>query len=146
MLARVDTPAGTMATVHRTYLTIDGHKADVPSPKKLMPCAIDGASAGGAVRLYPARETLCIAEGIETALAVRLQSGYPAWAAISATGMAHVVLPAIVQTVLICADHDQPGIEAAHALANRLLREGRQVKILLPPTPGTDWADEVHRA
>jgi putative DNA primase/helicase len=139
----VDDPDGAMVTLHRTYLTPDGHKADVPTAKKLMRCATDGASAGGAIRLYPAGETLCVSEGIETALAVRLQSGYPVWAAISATGMAQVVLPSIAQTILICADHDKAGIEAAHALANRLLWEGRQIKILLPPTPGADWADEV---
>ena len=39
---------------------------------------------------------------------------------------------------------DKPGIEAAHALAKRLLHEGRQIKILIPPTPGNEWADEVH--
>jgi putative DNA primase/helicase len=146
MLARVDNPAGNLATIHRTYLTTDGRKAAVPHQKKLMPCAQDGASAGGAIRLYPAGETLCVTEGIETALAVRLQSGYPVWSTVSATGLVQVVVPTIVQAVLICADHDQAGIEAAHALAYRLMREGRQIKILLPPTPGTDWADEVKSA
>jgi putative DNA primase/helicase len=146
MLARVDNVEGVMVTLHRTYVTHDGHKAAVPTVKKLMPCALNGASAGGAIRLYPAEETLCVTEGIETALAVRMQSGYAVCAAISATGMAQVILPPIAQTVLICADHDRAGIEAAHALANRLLREGRQVKILLPPTPGTDWCDALRQA
>jgi len=143
MLARVDNAEGIMVTLHRTYVTTDGRKADVPSPKKLMPPALHGASAGGAIRLYPARETLAISEGIETALAVRRRTGFAVWAAVSATGMTQICLPAIARTILIGADHDTPGIEAAHALAHRLLHDGRQVTIYLPRTPQTDWCDAV---
>jgi hypothetical protein len=64
MVARVDDPRGEFATLHRTYLTFDGHKAAVPSPKKLMSPAIPGATHGGAIRLYAPDETLGIAEGI----------------------------------------------------------------------------------
>src|SRR5262245_36000755 len=46
MVARVDGPSGELATLHRTYLTLDGHKAAVPAPKKMkspaVPCATSG--------------------------------------------------------------------------------------------------------
>jgi hypothetical protein len=63
MLARVDDSSGHAVTLHRTYLTIEGYKADVPSVKKLMPSVRPGATRGGAIRLYPAGETLALAGG-----------------------------------------------------------------------------------
>ena len=141
MVARVDNPSGRAVTLHRTYLTLDGRKADVPSPKKLMSPAIPGATRGGAIRLYPAGETLAVTEGIESALAVRLATGLRVWAAICAGGMARLIVPPEVHLVVICADHDAAGLDAARALARRLLTEQRRVKILVPNRPGADWAD-----
>jgi putative DNA primase/helicase len=146
MVARVDDPSGQMVTLHRTYLTPDGHKAAVPTPKKLMSPAVPGATRGGAIRLYPPGETLAVTEGIETALAVRLATGLPVWAAIAAHGMKQIIVPPDVRLVVICADHDSPGIKAARELARRLLTEQRRVKILIPDTPGTDWADQKEGA
>jgi putative DNA primase/helicase len=141
MLARVDAPSGHAVTLHRTYLTLDGRKADVPTAKKLMPPALSGATRGGAIRLYPASETLAVAEGIETALAVRLHTGLTVWSTICAGGMARLVVPPEVHLVVICADHDTAGLDAARTLARRLLAEWRRVKMLTPDTPGADWAD-----
>jgi putative DNA primase/helicase len=137
----VDDAQGQGISLHRTYLTIDGHKADVPTAKKLMPSVIPGATRGGAIRLYPAGETLAVTEGIETALAVHLAIGLPVWAAICAGGMARLIVPNVVRLVVICADNDIAGLDAARALARRLLVEQRRVKLLTPDTPGTDWAD-----
>jgi putative DNA primase/helicase len=142
MLARVDDPCGRAVSLHRTYLTRDGHKAAVPTPKKLMSAVRPGATRGGAIRLYLAGETLAIAEGIETALAVRLATGLPVWSTICAGGMARLLIPSEVHLVIICADHDPAGLDAARALARRLLMEQRRVKILTPETPGKDWADQ----
>ena len=86
---------------------------------------------------------MAITEGIETALAVRLATGLPVWATIAAGGMARLIVPPAVRLVVICTDHDAPGLKAAKTLARRLLDEGRRVKILYPDTPGTDWADSV---
>jgi putative DNA primase/helicase len=141
MVARVDDPHGELATLHRTYLVYDGKKAEVPTPKKLMPPAVAGATNGGAIRLYAPTETLAVAEGIETALAVRLATGLPVWSTLSAGGMARLIVPNDVRLVVICADHDPAGLDAAKALARRLLAEGRRVKIITPDTPGADWAD-----
>jgi putative DNA primase/helicase len=141
LVALVQALDGTMVNVHRTYLTYDGHKANVPTVKKLMPSAVPGATKGGAIRLSPPGETLAIAEGCETALAVRQATGLSVWAAMAASNMALLAVPAVVQLVVICADHDQAGLDAAKALARRLLADGRRVKILTPATPGTDWLD-----
>ena len=141
MVARVDDADGHAVTLHRTYLAPDGRKATVPEPKKLMSPAISGATRGGAIRLYPASETLAIAEGIETALAVRLATALPVWAALCAGGLARLIVPAEVLLVVICADHDAAGLGAAQTLAQRLLVAQRRVKILMPDTPGMDWAD-----
>lgn len=141
MLARVDDPSGRAVTLHRTYLTLDGHKAEVSSPKKLMSPATPGTTRGGAIRLYTAGETLAITEGIETALAVRLATDLPVWASICAGGMERLIVSAEVRLVVICADNDPAGLDAARTLARRLLVEQCRVKILTPDTPGADWAD-----
>jgi putative DNA primase/helicase len=143
MVARVDDPSGRAVTLHRTYLTLDGRKANVLSPKKLMSPAVPGAIPGGAMRLYPAGETLAVAEGVETALAVRLATGLPVWASICASGMARLVVPPEVHLVVICADHDSTGLDAAWSLARRLLGEQRRVKIVYPDQPGADWAEAL---
>lgn len=141
LVARVDDASGHAVTLHRTYLTPDGHKADVPTVKKLMSPAVSGVTRGGAIRLYQAGETLAVTEGIETALAVRLATGLPVWASICAGGMARLIIPDEVCLVVICADHDPVGLGAAKVLARRLLADQRRVKILTPDTPGADWAD-----
>ena len=143
MVALVQAPDGTMVNVHRTYLTADGHKANVPTVKKLMPPAVPGATRGGAIRLSPAGETLAVAEGLETALAVRLATDLPVWATIAASNMALLVVPDVVRLVVICADHDKAGLDAAKSLARRLLAEERRAKILTPEKPGTDWLDTL---
>jgi putative DNA primase/helicase len=141
MIARIDDPNGRGVSIHRTYLTSDGHKAAVPSVKKLMPAMFPGATRGGVIRLYPAGETLAVTEGIETGLAVHLATGLPVWSTICAGGMAQLIVPAEVRLVMICADHDPQGLDAARALARRLLVEQRRVKMLIPDRPGADWAD-----
>jgi putative DNA primase/helicase len=143
MVALVQAPDGTSVSLHRTYLTRNGHKADVLSPKKLMSPAVPGATRGGAIRLYPVGETLTVAEGIETGLAVRVSAGLPIWVTLSAGNMRGLMVPQRVQLLVICADHDLAGLDAAKALARRMLAEGRRVKILAPDLPGTDWADTL---
>jgi hypothetical protein len=141
LIATVQDPHGAVATLHRVYLNNSGAKADVPTPKKSMPTP--STINGAAVRLDSPTETLAVTEGIETGLAVRLTARLPVWAALSAGGMTNIVVPDTVRLVIICADHDTGGTgeQAAKKLAQRMLAEGRRVKILMPTIPGTDWAD-----
>jgi putative DNA primase/helicase len=70
MLAMVQGHGGNAITIHRTYLTADGYKAPVESPKKLMRYPSQRKLAGGVIRLVEAGAVLAVAEGLETALAV----------------------------------------------------------------------------
>jgi putative DNA primase/helicase len=148
MLCRVDNPEGKPVSIHRTYLK-DGNKAPVPEPKKLMSPPVSGATRGAAIRLFQATDTLAVAEGVETALAVYIATNMPVWATISAGGMASLRLPESVTTVRIMTDLDRSGAGelAARSLAMRLVREGRDARIIKPrgPVPadrkGIDWLD-----
>lgn len=143
LVARVADPAGRGVTLHVTYLTADGRKADVPSPKKLLSPPSPGATTGAAIRLCAVGGVLAVAEGIETALAIHAASGVPAWATVSANGMRALVLPEHVREVYVCADHDVSGVgqAAGLALSERLAEEGRIVRLVVPPHPGQDWND-----
>ncbi len=142
ILAVIRDPAGNPVALHRTYLRADGSgKADVPSSRKLCPPSRPNGLRGAAIRLYSAGERLALTEGLETGLAVRIATGWPAWSCISAHGLQTVELPAGVVDVLIAADHDEAGERAAYALARRLIREGRTPRVAIPETEGADWAD-----
>jgi putative DNA primase/helicase len=140
MVARVEGPGG-LQGLHLTLLEPDG------LGRKEKRLARGSKPKGGAIRLFPleAGRPLALAEGIETALAVREATGWPVWATIAAPFMKEVALPPEVKEVVIAADHDKAGIEAAHALARRLLREGRRVRIAVPPEEGEDWLDVLVR-
>lgn len=123
--------------IHRTYLQPDGGgKINHPQARMML-----GNATGGAVRLAPHGWRLGIAEGIETALSVQQTTGLPMWACLSTSGLQNVILPDEVREVVICADHDPPGLRAAHNAADRLIQLGVRVKIALPPQEGHDFND-----
>ncbi len=145
MLACIQGPDGHAVTLHRTYLQ-DGHKAAMKDAKKVLSSGINGA----AVRLFDASEELAIAEGIETAIAVNLATGKPVWAGLSAGNLEKLWLPDSVRSICIYADNDADadfdGQAFAFALARRLKKQQRQtgprqVRVFMPKTAGTDWAD-----
>lgn len=127
-----------VSAVARTYLDDAGHKSTIEPVRMML-----GHVAGGAVRLARATDQLIVAEGIETALSVLQATRMPAWAALSAVGIRRLVLPALplASEVLIAADHDAEGIQAAQAAAGRWRGEGRRVHIAVPPEPGADFND-----
>ena len=146
MIACVQGPDGHAVTLHRTYLR-DGRKALGDQSKKLLSAGINGA----AVRLDEATDELALTEGIETALAVRLRTGKPTWAAINCGNLERIWIPEQVQRVCIYADNDSDaefaGQASAYILAQRLVREAkkagvpRTVEVFVPRQAGTDWAD-----
>jgi hypothetical protein len=148
MVALVTGADGAPVTVHRTYLTPEGRKAHVSAPKKLMGYP-GNRLVGGAIRLFPPGPTLGVAEGSETALAVRLRTGMPVWSALSAGLLARLEPPAETSLVVVWADRDRSGAGEAAALSlrERLLQRGIPVAVHLPPGPiparakGIDWAD-----
>ncbi len=57
--------------------------------------------------------------------------------------MKNVVFPPEVKVVIIAADNDKVGREAAEALGNRLASEGRIVRVAVPKGKGKDWLDKL---
>lgn len=149
MVAAVRSLDGKLVTLHRTFLSNEGRKADVQEPKKLMALGDGETMRGAAVQLGKPADVLCIAEGIETALSVQLATGLPCWSAVSANGMRAVEIPERVRTVLIFPDKDasRVGQEAAEDLRRRLAQERRLAVIIniedeIPEgSKGLDWND-----
>jgi putative DNA primase/helicase len=140
MVAPIVAPDGQVVALHRTYLTRDGRKAEVPTVKKLTGAA--GPLAGAAVPLYrPQAGRIGIAEGIETALAASCAAGVPTVASYCADNLARWRWPADVRRLLVFADADERGKKAADELVFRAVRAGLQAQALAPSTPGADWAD-----
>jgi putative DNA primase/helicase len=138
MIARIDDLDGRLIGVHRTWLARDPAGA-----WRRFDRASLGPIGGGAVRLGPAAETLMIGEGLETCLSAVQATGMPAWAALSTSGIVALILPPIVRTVIILADHDRSsaGERAARTAAVRWIAEGRRARIAMPPEPDTDFND-----
>ncbi len=141
MVAPLVNRAGDVLALHRTYLTAAGQKAPVPGPvKKLTPAA--GLLRGTHIPLHrPVDGATGIGEGIETSLAACLASDVPTVAAYSAGNLAAWQWPTCARRLVIFADHDKAGAEAAETLRARALAAGIRVQTLTPETPGQDWAD-----
>ena len=142
MLARFHATDGRCVALHQTYLTQDGCKANVPTPKKMSPTS--GHLMGGCIPLaQPVDGALGIAEGIETALCASAGSGVPVVAAYSASCLAGFVLPNGLKRLVIFGDNDDSGTgqSAAEKLACRARAAGIAVTVAVPQTPNTDWAD-----
>ncbi len=140
MVALVTNAVDQPVAVHRTYLRADGSgKATVEPPKATL-----GPCWGSAIRLDPVAEELAIGEGVESSASAGRLLGLPAWAAISAGNLAKgLMLPSEVTAVVIAADSDRAGREAAQAAADRWRREGRRVRIAVPDRAGSDFNDLI---
>lgn len=138
MLAVIRDPQGHPVGLHRTYLTVDGQKAPVPSPKKFSSLV----GSPNAVQLFlPDSSRLAIAEGIETALSFQILSGIPTWSTLSAGGIERFVPPSGTQEIIVAGDYDIAGIHAANTLIARMERQGILVRGIFPDIPREDWND-----
>lgn len=145
LIAKVTAPDGSPATVHRTYLTQDGRKADVDAPRRLMPGVV---AKGSAVRLAePRNGVLGIAEGIETAFAASRLFGVPCWSAINARMLMTWIAPTEVKEVIVFGDNDATlvGQAAAWTCAANHRAKGIAARVEIPPNAGEDW-DDVARS
>jgi len=140
MLGAFRGPEGEIRTMHVTYLE-NGAKAAVDAPKKFLPPI--HKRSGGAIRLSDITDTLGIAEGIETALAVKKHIGTNCWAAGNTTMLEAFIPPLGVSAIEIYGDrdHSYAGQKSSYALAERLTREGYTVNVYLPERIG-DFCDQ----
>jgi phage/plasmid primase-like uncharacterized protein len=133
--------------VQATYLREDGAgKADISPSRKTF-----GSPAASAVRLLEGCDTLVIGEGIESTLSVMQSTGEGGFALLGTSGLRTICLPAVYRTrlILIAADNDASGAGQAAACeaARRLVSEGfLDVRIVTPPTAGTDFNDRLRGA
>lgn len=142
LVAAVRDEKGYPCMLHRTYLSDTGEsKAYVPAPKKLTARIRD--PRGAAIKLYPPTNELAIAEGIETALSVRVATKLPVWSVVSTGLMASVAVPESVKRVWVMADNDENGAGelAATKLVARLLKEGKDARLVMPSEIDSDWND-----
>lgn len=139
LVAVVRSVNGHPVTLHRTYLTPQGEKANVDKVRKLMPT--DGSMAGAAIRLGFGPH-IGIAEGIETALAAARLFGIPVWSGISADGLEKFQLTPSIERLTVFGDNDLnfTGQSAAYALAHRVAMTGKPVEVNIPEAV-KDWAD-----
>jgi putative DNA primase/helicase len=136
---------------HQTFIAADGSGEAPIDRARLFPKGAKLAGAGVWFGESSLDGEFLIAEGVESLLAsLRLCHATSGCAALSTAGMARLVLPASARRVCVFADRDalQQGIAAARALAHRLRREGRQVRITQPTNIGDAndvWRDRLRR-
>jgi putative DNA primase/helicase len=157
IIAPITNLKGDVGSCHRIYLSKDGTKADVKNPKQMMTKCVESLN-GYSIKLFDLDATdvvLCLAEGIETALAVHNLTNLPVWATITAGLMETIEIPKQIKKVVVFADLDvnsKRGQQAAETLKNRLEKEGVCVEIYFPPIyllkqgeKGIDWLDVISR-
>lgn len=154
LLSLVRMASGAVSTVHRTYLTVDGLKAPVEEPRKQYSSPKSHPVMGAAIRLgKTASPVLHVAEGLETALAVRALVGTedPTWSTLNKELLAGLHVPDHVRILCVWADRDasHAGALAAMRLVERVRATGRTAVAFLPPAAipdgkkGIDWNDMV---
>jgi hypothetical protein len=130
VIFKVTNPEGQAQALHRIYLTEDGNKAPVDSPKKLL-----GPANGGSIKFAGSKEdtVLHLTEGPETALCIYQVIASETWSFISTSGMKNIEIPMDKSIIHIWVDNDESnaGLNAATSLAERLHSEGRSVYLHL---------------
>jgi putative DNA primase/helicase len=156
LIAKITNIENKPVSIQRIYLTLEGKKrTDIQDIKKIMPGT--ESLQGSAVRLFSPtdhgfdRNTLGIAEGIETAIAATTSFNIATWACLSSTLMKTWAVPKeysfIAQNartnIVIFGDNDKNfcGQEAAYTLAKILHKQEYPVTVKIPPEPGQDWLD-----
>ncbi|TWO71562.1 zinc-binding protein [Caenimonas sedimenti] len=159
MIAKAFDPGGAFVQLHKTYLTAEGRKADVPMVKKNE----KGIGINGfAVPIMEVTgDTLGFAEGIESALAAAMLRQVPVWPCLNGPSMAAFDLPTKligkVKRAMIFEDHDElkqvaqgrdappryrrAGSHYAAQLATRLRAHGVRVMLVKAAKAGFDMAD-----
>jgi Toprim domain len=129
LVAAVTNLAGTITGAHRTWLDPSGDdKAPVDTPRRAM-----GNLLGHGVRFGIAIDVMAAGEGIETMLSLRsVLLRLPMLAALSASHLTAILLPATLRRLYIARDHDPAGDVAVAALTERAHAAGIEALTLSP--------------
>ncbi len=112
-------------------------KAAVVDPRRAM-----GELLGNAVRLGAPQDVLAAGEGIETMLSLKsILPDLPVAAALSATQLAALVLPATLRRLYVAVDNDAAGHHAASCLADRARGAAIEARLLI--AHADDWNTDL---
>lgn len=139
LVAAVRDISGELVTTHVTYLEIDGRKLQSHEPRKLL-SPLTGREGCAAPVMELSGHELGIAEGIETALSAAKLTGIPVWAALNTALLSKFEPPPSIDKVVIFADRDIGGLDAATKLMQRL-QERVRLEIRTPQEK--DWNDAL---
>lgn len=140
LVCAVRNVAGQLTGIQRIWLAEDGRgKAAVPEAKLSL-----GRLRGGAIRLgEPVGGAVTVCEGPEDGLSLASMLGGPVWVAAGASFLPAMQFPPDVRSVLIGADNDLTGRDAADKAARAYARRGLAVRILRPLVDYKDFNDEL---
>ncbi|OYZ08257.1 MAG: hypothetical protein B7Y36_17345 [Novosphingobium sp. 28-62-57] len=135
---------GAITGIQRIWLAHDGlGKADVAKPKRSL-----GQVKGGAIQFgdLDGSGVLTVCEGPEDGLSLLDLFGGPVWVAAGAVFMPHMQFPPGVRSIVIGADNDPAGREAAQSAAQAFAARGLSVRIIRPVEGAKDFNDELRGA
>jgi hypothetical protein len=128
LIAAVTDLGGRITGLHRTFLDPDGGKAAIEHPRRAM-----GFLLGQAVRFGPVTQVLVAAEGLETALSLKVgMPGLPVVAALSSAHLAALIWPRSLRRLYVAVDRDRAGSLAWVRLRDRARAVGIDCRPLVP--------------
>ena len=141
LLAAVRMDGGIVA-IQRTFLDpVSGKKAPFTKPKRAL-----GRLGTGAVRLFPPRNgTLGLAEGVESALSVKILRYVACWATLGNERFGLVAVPESVTELHLFIDADAGGDLALARGLEAYACQGRTIIPHRPDVEGDDWNDVLVR-
>lgn len=138
LVAAVCSPDGSLTGIQRTFLTEEGHKADVPEVKLSL-----GRVAGGAIQLGGPSASLVVTEGLEDGLTLAQALGRSVWVSAGTSMLPRIEFADETRSIVIGADGDAAGEAAAHKAAHAFAAAGRKVRIMRPTTGFKDFNAEL---
>lgn len=130
--------------IQRIWLAHDGMgKADVAKPKRSL-----GQVKGGAIRFgdLDGSGVVTVCEGPEDGLSLLDLFGAPVWVSAGAVFLPHMQFPPGVRSIVIAADNDPAGRDAAQSAARAFAGRGLSVRIIRPIDGAKDFNDELRGA
>jgi hypothetical protein len=122
-------PDDRLVAIHRIYISKDGKsKAKIENPKMAL-----GSIQNAGIWFGRPGPELCIVEGPENALSIRVL-GYPfVVCTINATNFSNLAIPSYVNKVILMPDPDEAGKQAALKAIKSYGRKGTDIKLVFPP-------------